>query len=90
MDQGLSNSSEYAEFQDIDDMIKLRSMVFYLVPDGFPQIPAYKEGLPDSPLSYRLKRNDQYVMCPEQGMRESCLNFSDQGRSMIEVLGLGS
>ena len=34
------------------------------------------------------KRNHQYVMCPEQDC-ECLVHFSDQNRSMIDVLGLG-
>ena len=34
------------------------------------------------------KRHHQYVMCPQQDC-ESLVYYSDQNRSMIDVLGLG-
>ena len=55
-------------------------------PDGFPMIPATRK---DCQILHfpAKKRNDQYVMCPEQEC-ESLVYHADQSRSMIEVLGL--
>ena len=77
---------EHAEFKDVQDMIQKLNRILS-IPQGFPQIPAPRkecqamEFPPD-------KRNDQYVMCPEQEC-ESLVYHGDQSRSMIDLLGLG-
>ena len=77
--------SEYAEFEDADQMVTQLNEILSK-PDGFPAIPAPRKEcqilvFPEN------KRNDQYVICPEQEC-ESLVYHADQSRSMIEVLGL--
>ena len=57
------------------------------IPHGFPQIPAPRKDCKSIQFPPN-KRNDQYVMCPEQEC-ECLVYFADQSRSMIDVLGLG-
>ena len=78
--------SENAEFKDVDDMIQQLNGILS-IPDAFPQIPAPRKDCKSIKFPSD-KRNDQYVMCPEQES-ESLVYYSDQSRSMIDVLGLG-
>ena len=76
---------EYAEFQDVDDMIaKLNGIL--AKSEGFPLIPiprkdCHKLVLPSN------KRHKQYVICPEQDC-ECLVYMSDQNTSMVEAIGL--
>ena len=77
--------SGFAEFHDVKDMIKQLNDILSR-PGDFPQIPPTRKECQILHFPSN-KRNGQYVMCPEHEC-ESLVYYSDQSRSMIEVLGL--
>ena len=77
---------EYAEVKDADDMIQKLNVILSK-PTSFPPTPAPRTDC-QSMTFPPDKRNHQYVMCPEQDC-ECLVYYSDQNRSMIDVLCLG-
>ena len=76
---------EYAEFQDLDDMItKLNGILSKS--EGFPRIPVPRKECHQLVLPAD-KRCKQYVICPEQDC-ECLVYMSDQNTSMVEAIGL--
>ena len=72
--------------KDADDMIQKLNVILSK-PTGFPPIPAPRTDCQSMTLPPDT-RDHQYVMCPEQDC-ECLVHYSDQNRSMIDVLGLG-
>ena len=74
IDRGIA-LSEYAEFKDEDDVIQQLNSILSQ-PDGFPQVPAPRKDCQILNISSK-KRNDQYVICPEQEC-ECLVYYNDQ------------
>ena len=76
---------EYAEFQDVDDMItKLNGIL--AKSEGFPLIPTPRKDCHTLTIPSD-KRFKQYVICPEQDC-EYLVYMSDQSTGMVEAIGI--
>ena len=80
--------NEFAEFKDVNDMVQQLNGILSIPQGVFHRSQLQPRKDCRSMQFPPGKRNDQYVMCPEQEC-ECLVYYADQSRSVIDVLGLG-